>query len=146
MPYIQSMKKLFSGVALAGFLALGGCANMPVPLQPVQQLTQKDVQNALLIAQQNNDTEGVQCFTYLNKMITPNPNAPAPVVPTGVLSAFEAAHVAGHALIVGGLNPQARQALEMACGPYVLNVEGDLTALGTAVGARIALPGLAVGG
>jgi len=111
-------------VSLIASLLIGCTAQV----QQVKTITQADLTSAIAIAQAATppDTEGVMCFTFLsanlNTLLPSNPPTPA-----GLVSDFELGHV-GLATL-NGLNPIGNKPLEIACGPYALNVIGGLQGL-----------------
>ncbi|MFP5249286.1 MAG: hypothetical protein ACLGP3_05630 [Acidobacteriota bacterium] len=135
------MRKLLP-IAVAALLA--GCGQIPTlktgPLASVHQLTVKDVQTALNIAQAQGDTEGAQCWGYLLAQLQAAPGASGALIPpAGIASTFEAGRVAVN-MANSGLSAAQRVAFETNCGPMIVNAEGNLTALAAAVGVKIALP------
>lgn len=138
------MKKL---LILALLVGVSGCASNPLttgPLASVHQLTVNDVQTALNIAKAQNDTEGAQCWSYLLAQLQAVPgSAGGLIAPVGIASTFEAGRAAVNVANTS-LSAAQRVAFETNCGPMIINTEGNVAALGAAIGVKLALPPLPV--
>lgn len=122
-------------------LALAGCgAQASVNVQHLQQLTEADLIQAVAIANAASppDVEGATCFTFIHDNLA----LLFPAIPrsVGPISAFELGHVAVNA--VGGMNPVGNQPLEIACGPYALNVAGGIAGLLARFGVQVGSGGV----
>jgi urocanate hydratase len=151
------MKTLLTATFLGGALLLAGCtgttttatstttdplANLTTALQSVQTFTVTDLQTAQKEATANGLTEDAACWGYLAAQVqgTSSTNV---IVPTGVASTFEAGRVVVHNG-ANALSAAQKTAFETNCGPMIVNIEGDVAALSIAVGAKVALPPLAL--
>ena len=134
----------FRRLGLVAACLLAGCTNTQLqpanttPLVPsaatqlevanfvnnVNQLTDEDLATAINLAIAMKDVQAVACFQFIQgKLPDLRRDVAALNAHGGLLTAFEAGHVAV-GLVKNGLPDKV--AFEMACGPYVLSVVGDL--------------------
>lgn len=107
------------------------------------QITHQDLQTAIQIATAANKTVDVQCFTFLDNQLTSLQGAGSGFIPpTGAISAFETGRIGGEKLQSGLLTPAQRTALDLACGPMILSIQGDLVGLMNALGLQAATTGI----
>jgi hypothetical protein len=116
-------------------------AGTTAPLDGLASFVTTDLQNALLMAQANNDAAAAQCYKYLIPQVAAAQRqlgSIAPAAVTGGFSAFEAGRVA--VTNIKGFVNGVPQGLNLACAPLVLDAGNTLVGLAAKVGLMIALP------
>jgi hypothetical protein len=93
-------------------------------VKKLRDTTDEDVSNAIKLATTMKDTQAVDCFTFVQKQLPVlRSQVDALTAKAGPLTTFEA----GHILIGVGRNGLPQKAeFEKQCGPFVLNVAGDI--------------------
>ena len=115
------------------------------PLGGLAQITHTDLQTAIKIASSTTpqDVVAVQCYTFLDNQLTALQGGGTGFIPpAGVVSTFETGRIGAEKLQAGLLTAAQRTALDMACGPLALSIQGDLAGLLNALGLQAVQTGI----